>query len=295
MIKQRIVAAVDGSDRALEAVRWAACEALSRRGSTLRIVAARMAESTHVPVEGFSAVEYQRAVLADAEDRLDVAESVARGISPDLTVERESREGSARAVLLDESTRADLVVLGHRGHGGFVGLLLGSVAVSVAAHASCPVVVVRQPGSDVSGDRAPVVVGVDGSPTSETALGFAFDVAARRHVPLVAVHTWFDLAVEPELVAMIDLDAVLEQERELLAQRLAGWSEKYPNVEIRRHVARDQPAWSLVEQSGDAGLVVVGARGRGVIAGTLLGSVSQAVLHHAKCPVAVVRPTPDHA
>lgn len=291
MIKQRIVAAVDGSDRALEAVRWAAREALSRRGPALRIVTARMAETAHVPVEDFSAIEYQRAVMADAEHRLDVGEAVAREISPDLAVERESREGAPRAVLLDESTRADLVVLGHRGHGGFVGLLLGSVAMSVASHASCPVVVVRQPGDD----RGPVVVGVDGSPTSETALAFAFDVAARRQVPLVAVHTWFDLEVEPKLVAMIDLDAVLEQERELLAERLAGWSEKYPDVEVRRHVARDQPAWSLVEQSASAGLVVVGTRGRGTIAGTLLGSVSQAVLHHAKCPVAIVRPGADHA
>lgn len=285
MISQRVVVGVDGSDYALEAVRWAAREAASRRGSTLRIVTARGALIEHIPVGGNRRFEHQRVALADAEDRLDTAASVAREVAPGLEVEKETTEGTPRDVLLGEASQARILVLGHRGHGGFVGLLTGSVAVSVATRAVCPVVVVREHPSE----GAPIVVGVDGSPLSEAALSFAFDIAARRQVPLVAVHTWIDVAAEPVVAAMVDVEAVLEQERELLAQRLAGWSEKYPDVEVRRHVARDHASRTLVEQSGSAGLVVVGARGRGAVAGTLLGSVSQTLLHHAQCPVAIVR------
>lgn len=290
MVTRRIVAGVDGSEQALEAVRWATRDAASRPGSVLRIVTARATAIEPIPVEGYSRSEYQRVALADAEDRLDAATSVARAIAPDLDVERATTEGTPRKVLLEESGQADLLVLGHRGHGGFVGLLTGSVAVAVTAGASCPVVVVRNSAAD---DRAPVVVGVDGSPLSEAALGFAFDIAARRQVPLIAVHTWMDLTIEPAVVPMVNLEEVLEQEREVLAQRLAGWSEKYPDVEVRRRIARDQPGRTLVEQSHNAGLVVVGARGRGAVAGTVLGSVSQTVLHHAQCPVAVVRTRGD--
>jgi nucleotide-binding universal stress UspA family protein len=142
--------------------------------------------------------------------------------------------------------------------------------------------------ADVPDDR-PVVVGVDGSPTSEVALAFAYDEADRRGVALVAVHTWLDDMLEPTLAAMIDWDAIETDERALLAERLAGWSEKHPDVEVRRLVTRDRPARVLVEESVGAQLVVVGSRGRGGVTGLLLGSVAHALLHHAHCPVAVAR------
>jgi nucleotide-binding universal stress UspA family protein len=134
-----------------------------------------------------------------------------------------------------------------------------------------------------------VVVGVDGSPTSEAALAFAFEAAATRGVSLVAVHTWWDLFVDPTMAPLPDWDAIEVDEREVLAERLSGWGEKYPDVPVQRLVERDQPAHALVEQSLRAQLVVVGSRGRGNFAGLVLGSVSHAVLHRAHCPVAVVR------
>jgi nucleotide-binding universal stress UspA family protein len=195
-------------------------------------------------------------------------------------------------VLQAESTRAELVVLGDRGLGGFAGLLIGPVAVTLAAHAACPIVVVRGPEPDRMVRSEAVVVGVDGSPTSEAAVAFAFEAAALRGVPLVAVHTWFDMVVDATMAPLIDWDVMEADEREVLAERLAGWAEKYPDVAVRRLVARDRPARALVEESGRAQLVVVGSRGRGGISGLLLGSVSQTLLHHAACPVAVVQGAP---
>ena len=134
------------------------------------------------------------------------------------------------------------------------------------------------------------MVGIDGSPTSEAALAFAFEAADLRGVPLVAVHTWTDYQIESTMVAVLEGDAIDADEHRLLAERLAGWSEKFPDVSVQRLVTRYRPAHTLIEQSAHAQLVVVGSRGRGGFAGMLLGSVSHALLHHAACPVAVVRP-----
>ena len=161
----------------------------------------------------------------------------------------------------------------------------------MTAQASCPVVVVR--GSEPDGTAPPpepVVVGVHGSPTSEAAVAFAFEEASLRRVSLVAVHVWQDRLVEAAVAPLLDWEAIESDERQVLAERLAGWSSKYPDVAVRRLVAYDRPARSLVEESGRAQLVVVGSRGRGGLHGLVLGSVSQALLHHAHCPVAVVRP-----
>jgi nucleotide-binding universal stress UspA family protein len=225
--------------------------------------------------------------------RLATATAAATAVARDLPVEQVETTGSPVGVLQAESIRAEPVVLGDRGLGGFAGLLIGSVAVALAAHAACPVVVVRGPEPDRMVPRSePVVVGVDGSPTSEGAVAFAFEAAALRGVPLVAVHTWFDTVVDSTMAPLIDWDATETDEREVLAERLAGWAEKYPDMTVRRLVTRDRPARALVEESGRAQLVVVGSRGRGGISGLLLGSVSQALLHHAACPVAVVQGSP---
>ena len=171
---------------------------------------------------------------------------------------------------------------------GSRGLLVGSVAVALAAHASCPVVVVRWAEGEPS-DLAslPVLVGVDRSPTSEAAIEFAFEAAVARRVSLVAVHSWSDMMLDPE---MADWDAIESEERTLLAARLAGWAEKYPDVPVERVVTQDRPAHSLLARAARAQLVVVGSRGRGEFAGWVLRSVSHAVLHRSPCPVAVVRP-----
>ena len=133
-----------------------------------------------------------------------------------------------------------------------------------------------------------MVVGVDGSAVSEAALVFAFDAAAARGVDLVAVHAWSSTAIDEALESFVEWDAGAADA--VLAERLAGWRQKYPQVSVRRTVVRDGAARALVDASADAQLVVVGSRGRGNAVGLLLGSVSHGVLHGAHCPVAVVRP-----
>lgn len=287
--RRPVVAGVDGSDSGVQAVRWAAAEAV-RRQVPLRLVAAFAWPSGGLVGDPGLGVD-PRAVLRNVVlGHLDVAARTAAQVAGDLEVERVDVTGFPEAVLEAESRRAELVVLGSRGMGGFVGLLIGSVAVALAAHAECPVVVVR--GREPDGATSlsePVVVGVDGSPGSEAALAFAFGAAALRRAPLVAVHAWWDLVVEPTMGPAVNWDAVETNEHEVLAERLAGWAQTYPDVPVRRVVIRDRPARALVEESGRAQLVVVGSRGRGGLRGMLLGSVSQALLHHAHCPVAVVR------
>ena len=287
--QRAVVAGVDGSECGLQAVRWAAAEAL-RRQLPLRLVAAHAWPSGGLVGDPGLGVDY-RAVLRDVVlGHLATAAADARQVAPELDIEQVEVTGYPVPVLLGESAHAEILVLGDRGLGGFTGLLIGSVAVEVTAHASCPVIVVRGSEPDRTGPRPePVVVGVDGSPTSEAATAFAFEAASLRRVPLVAVHVWRDVLVDATMAPLLDWDVIDSDEREVLAERLAGWTEKYPDVPVRRLVARDRPARALVEESGRAQLVVVGSRGRGGFHGLLLGSVSQALLHHAHCPVAVVR------
>ena len=287
--QRAVVAGVDGSECGLQAVRWAAGEAL-RRQLPLRLVAAHAWPSGGLVGDPGLGVDY-RAVLRDVVlGHLATAAADARQVAPELDIEQVEVTGYPVPVLLGESAHAEIVVLGDRGLGGFTGLLIGSVAVEVTAHASCPVIVVRGSEPDRTGPRPePVVVGVDGSPTSEAATAFAFEAASLRRVPLVAVHVWRDVLVDATMAPLLDWDVIDSDEREVLAERLAGWTEKYPDVPVRRLVARDRPARALVEESGRAQLVVVGSRGRGGFHGLLLGSVSQALLHNAHCPVAVVR------
>ncbi|MFC7658960.1 universal stress protein [Pseudonocardia benzenivorans] len=280
-----VVVGVDGSEAAAGAVRWAAQEA-ARRHLPLRLVAA---VDWAVPA-GIGAVDLQPEIFRDAieaaaQEWLAHARAVAEDVAPELGTETEVRGGVPAAVLHQESETAELLVVGNRGVGGFAGLFAGSVSIAAAASAHCPVVVVRgTPMPD-----GPVVVGVDGSPVSEPALSFAFTAASARGSGLVAVHAWSDSTLDAAGWALLEWDAIEAGERELLAERLAGWSEKYPDVVVTREVVRDNPAAALVSRSRRAQLVVVGSRGRGSVRGALLGSVSQVLLRHAGCPVAVVR------
>jgi len=181
-------------------------------------------------------------------------------------------------------------VVGARGHGAVTGLLLGSVSQHVSRHAPCPVVVVREQ-ADPKARR--IVVGVDGSPSGDNAIGFAFDAASRNEAPLVAIHAWHDVTasrvVGPSYAALANVAERIAAGERLLAEALAGWAEKYPDVTVTREAIPVHPARVLADATEHAALVVVGSRGRGEFTGLLLGSVSQAVLHHARCPVAVAR------
>lgn len=280
-----MVVGVDGSESADRAVLWGAAEA-ARRHMGLRLVTAfpwTLKRGGHLP-HGHA---YRDDLLHEREAHLQQAVLTAIGVAPGVEVEHLVVVGQPNAVLGAESYRAGVVVLGDRGHGALAGLLVGSTAVALAAGAGCPVVVVR--GEDLVGVDLPVVVGIDGTPTSEDALEFAFEAASSMGVPLVAVHTWWvDLNLLPLLK---ELKASADTAAELLAERLAGWSEKYPDVTVERVLTRRPSAAEvLLAQAANAQLVVVGTGGRGALTGLVLGSVSQALLHHAPCPVAVVRP-----
>ena len=285
-----VVVGVDGSGSAYRAVEWAAAEA-ARRGVALRLVSAFSWTTSDHPVRHDGRVaQYRDQLLEAARHRLSRAARIAEDTSPGIETAPQVEIGAPIEVLGSEARRAQLLVLGDRGLGGVTGLVLGSVAVALAARGACPVVIVRGETRNTDG---PVVVGTDGSPVSEAALGFAFDAAAVRGAELVALHAWSPTAVDKALEPMMDWDAVADEEEAVLAERLSGWGQKYPQVTVRRSVVRDGAARALVDASRGAQLVVVGSRGRGEAAGLFLGSVSHGVLHAAHCPVAIVRPGTD--
>jgi nucleotide-binding universal stress UspA family protein len=226
-----------------------------------------------------------------------------RAIYPDLDIRAEVRVGTGSHALIQAAPDASMVVVGSRGQGGFAGLSIGSTAAQTAAHAACPVLVVRpldgeeHTETDTSAPpmpARPVLVGVDGSSTSESAIAFAFEEAALRKVPLHAIYVWWQAPRHPygpDLPEPHGLDAAREQAQHFLTQAMARWMSKYHDVATElRSVEGMNPSHELVEASRDAGLVVVGSRGRGGFAGLLLGSVGRDLVGHAHCPVAVVHP-----
>lgn len=313
-----VVVGIDGSAFALAAVRWAADEA-AHQGARLRVVHAnlwsgvpgRPARAPSRPGRSMAQTSMGQRSMTQASMTqtlarpvappmaqhakllLDTALAVARRHQPRLAVTGAVVPARPIELLIEESARARLVVLGARGAGGFAELLAGAVAVGVTAHAHCPVAVVRGATEDAAlPTEGSVVAGVDGSPHSTPALRFAFDSASRLSTPLVALHTWVDMAVELPAGApawAVDWNRVQDDEQRLLAERLAGWQEEYPEVQVHRLVTRDRPVRSLLRAAAAAQLVVVGSRGRGGFAGMLLGSTSHALLHHCPCPLVVVR------
>ncbi len=230
-------------------------------------------------------------VLRNISERL-VADAVdtVTAFHPGLEVLTRLEPGSATDKLLEESERAHAVVLGSRGTGGFVDLLVGSTTLHVAAHATSPVIVVPAPGEDALPRRG-VVVGVDGSALSEPAIAYAFEAAAELGEPLTAVLAWHDVTRTGtgRMMALgYDPAEVLEEERLVLAESMAGWQEKFPEVEVHARVVLGHPVSALRQASRDANLLVVGCRGRGSVRSIVLGSVSHGLLHHATVPVAVV-------
>jgi nucleotide-binding universal stress UspA family protein len=287
-----VVAGIDGSPPSRAAAEWAAREA-ERCHLSLRLVHGQVDPAPvaygypSLPVDVETAVRRARAMLAQ------VAEDVRRA-HRELPVQAVFTVGGPAGVLVDESRAASLVVVGTRGLGGFAGLLAGSVSTQVAAHAHCPVIVVRTGGTSEPGPEAPVVVGLDGSAESTRAWQFALDVAAASEAPLVAVYAWRGLPtgnLGPTSLWHYDPDEAEEEARRLLAEQVAGAAERYPQLSIeRRPVLSFNPGETLVDASRTAGLVVVGSRGRGGFTGLLLGSTSHTLVHHAHCSVAVIHP-----
>ncbi|BCB89417.1 universal stress protein [Phytohabitans suffuscus] len=265
-LEQRVVAIVDSSVPCFETASVAAREARLRH-RPLRLISAAGGLSGGLR-------PYPAAIVRRLRDRW-----------PDLAVSARVIDGDLTDELLDESRRAALVVAGRDEVNGR--------HYQVAAHTFCPAVVV--PPARSQNPDGPVLLGVEISPHDEPAVGFAFEEAALRGVPLVAVHVWSGIpgtALSDINPFAYDLGQARTAADRLLAELLAGWTDKYPTVPVRRMALYDvNPARTLLQACADAALAVVGANRHGTTTPQLLGHTARGLLDHAPCPVGVVRQT----
>ena len=281
-----IVIAVDGSPAANSAVCWAAHDA------AMRNIPLTVVHAVATPTATWPPVPYPDSLAVRLEDDGKKAVMHAVKIAEDampadqkVTVNRELVYSTPALALIKMSDEAEMIVVGSSGRGLLSRGVLGSVSSTVVRHAKCPVAVVRD--EDPPDPDAPVLLGIDGSQASELATAIAFDEASRRGVDLMALHAWSDLSMI-ELPGL-EWSAVEDEAERSLAERLAGWQERYPDVAVHRILVCDRPARQLVEKSESAQLVVVGSHGRGGLTG-MLGSVSNTVVHSVRRPVIVARP-----
>lgn len=288
-----ITVGFDGSEPALAALDWAADHA-RRRGLPLRVVTAveipvRLPAYPPVPVPDVRAAAEQ-----EGKRILDQAVARCQTTAPDLDLTATVEVQTPIRALLHAARASALLVVGCRGHKPLENFFLGSVSTAVSAHAHCPVAVVR--GGRQAGPDAPVVAGIDGSERDDATLAAAFDEAASYHAPLVVGYAWNDISMLPTLGTAIAAwptwDALRDEATVLVERQLADWRAKYPTVPVTTRVACERPAAFLLDLARSAGLLVVGSHGRGGFTGMLLGSVARRLVHHADCPVLVVRQPP---
>jgi nucleotide-binding universal stress UspA family protein len=290
MKRYGVVVGVDGSAASNAAVCWAAHEAAMRH-IPLTLVHMVKTVGPAYPEMSLSAdaaawrEDDGRRVL---EEAVKIAEDATKA-SRTIAISRELRVSPPVPTLAEMSERAEMVVVGFTGRGAVARVLLGSVSSGVVRSAKCPVAVIRAEAPLLSHpEQAPVLVGIDCSPASELALAIAFDEASRRGVELTALHA---SGVEVFEHPGLDWEVVKSEAERSLAEYLAGWQERYPDVKVYRVVVFDQPGRELIEESKAAQLVVVGSHGRGGLTGMLLGSVSNAVVHSSHAPAIVARPS----
>ncbi|HEX5596718.1 MAG TPA: universal stress protein [Micromonosporaceae bacterium] len=264
---QAVVVGVDDSAASTQAVRLAAGEALGQQRPLCLLHAFNW-----MPVAA-SGEQWSRHA---AEQLLARAEQAAQERAPGVQVMSQIVEGSPLHALRHASRNAALIVIGDGGLAGYVTLPVESTAMRVAAEAECSVIVVRDQGER----PGPVLVGVDGTAHADQALGVAFDIAAQRRTELVIMHV-----DEVRKDGTDHPSPTSDSQREAM---VAQWRQKYPGVVTRQRHERGDPARLLVEAAGSAALAVVGARGERPSHG-MLGPVCLSVLHHAPCPVVIVR------
>jgi nucleotide-binding universal stress UspA family protein len=277
----RVVVGFDGSAEAVEALSWAVGASRRHRLPLLVLVASGdpFYVAGHPLIVPGSTLAERWAAQAGA---------VLSEHAGDLAWQVEIREQKPSHALIRESGPDCLTVVGAVGHGKVAGLLLGSVSQHVASHGLGTIVVVRAAAST---QAQRIVVGVDGSPESQEALEFALAEADRGYRHVTAVYAQRPRAVRrgalPQIGPVGPLDGVHEAQR-LVAETIAGYREKYPDVQLQPEVFTEDAVRALTGASERAAMVVVGAHGRGAFPGMLLGSVSHAVLAGSQCTVAVV-------
>ncbi|MET8778118.1 universal stress protein [Nocardia sp. NPDC004654] len=287
--KPAVLVGVDGSAGSTAAVIWAAQTAARRRAPLhlLHIVDV-VADYGPGATEPLTATDY--ALLTEhGRTLLDTAAKQAGEAAAEfggVAVGTELVQAVTTPTLLQHTEGALMVVVGTRERGTLRRALLGSVSSVLARRAHCPVAVVRE-GIELSPEvRArPVIVGVDGTEVSEPAIGIALAEAAAREVDLVALHVWTGVEL-PERYGSAPEASAADMEY-VLAESLAGWQERFPDVRIHREVVKDRPERVLRERSEDAQLLVVGTRGRGGFTSMLFGSTSQSLMLSADCPVII--------
>lgn len=288
-VMKAIVVGADGSRDSTRAVVWAAAEAALRE-CPLRIVHAVAPWLYDRDVDP-RLVSVREWLLAGGQDVVAAAVETARTRAPGADVAGEVVPGGASRALLEKARDAAMVVVGGHGVGTVAGLLLGSTALQVVSHATTPAVVVRHMEPVA---REEIAVGVDGLPTGEPALAFAFEEAARRKTRLRVVHVWSDPATTGPggmTPLVYDPDTVVAEHTRRLNHVLTAWRDEYPEVDVVIEIVHGRPVRILSGVSARSDLLVVGTRGHGGFKGLILGSVSHGLLHHAHCPLAVV-PSP---
>ncbi|MFE1312482.1 universal stress protein [Streptomyces sp. NPDC058755] len=284
-----IVVGVDPDPSRRTALAWAADEAARRR------LPLRPVHVEGVPTRGYRGREvppswegWNESLHEAGKQVLEDAANFVAARHPQVEVDALLAEGDPVWVLREQSRDATAVVLGSR-HLSRAQEVFGSasVAVPVMAHAHCPVIVVPEP-EHTTQEPAYYVVGVDGSEHSAAAVDVAFEEAALHGAQLRALYVW-----EPGRLRIFDEHAPQQEARRLLSETVAGRHDRYPEVDLHHELVVGHPVQVLTDASAHALGLVVGTRGHGGFTGMLLGSVSQGVLHHARCPVIAVpsRPT----
>lgn len=284
-MKNDVVIGVDPRKPSVPALVWAADEAM-RRGAPLRMV-------TAVPLvhDGFryDALAHRGGLRLRAASVLANAEDLVRELRGGLRTVTELADGAPATVLHERTADAALVVLGSRRLGRTAEILSeGSVVVPLSARSACPVAVIRAPVPEPVHPPL-IVVGVDGSRDCRAAIAFAVAEAGLREARLRALWVW-----PRPLLSRDDVAEGLAERRRLLAEAVAGWAGRRPDIDIEQDIVRGHPVEELTRAARDAVAVVVGRRGRGGYSGMRLGSTVHGLLHHAACPVITV-PLPEAA
>lgn len=289
-----VVVGIDGSEGSLGAARWAA-DFAARSGSPLQLLhAIPRLEWYFANAMVFSPESLAEELAADGNKKLDDAESAVREHHPDLTIDRLIVNESVPTVFAESSETARLIVVGAHWHSAASDLVLGGHVIRIVNHAKCPVVVWREIKATRTGKPLPVVVGVDESENSIRAMRAAFSVADTLGAPVTVAHMWetgpaLGLGYGEGPVDWNLMNLLKSNQEEKMDELLAPLRKEFPGAHIHKVYTDQGPAKGLKKLSQEAQLMVVGSRGHGKMTGAVLGSVSQSLIHHAECPVLVVR------